>query len=99
MCVEINIRYLDHVFQCIEGGSQEDIIVTVSIHTAIDTIDGTAEATVLEDGEEVLTVVTVGESSQDLPLADPIADSEAGGDCRVPSDIGELVDIHIYDDS
>ena len=89
----------DHVAQRREGGGQDDIIVAETEDTGVLVVDETTKTTVLEDVEELEAIKTVGKPSQDLPLTNSIADSETGGDFRIPADIGELVDIDEDDDS
>ena len=53
----------------------------------------------MEEGEEVKTVIAVGEPGQDLALTHAILDCEAGRSFSSPSDITDLVDIHEYDEA
>ena len=66
----------DHVVQGGDAGGEQEVVVRISICTSIDTIDGAARVTFLEETEELTTVETIGVASQDLPLTNSITDCE-----------------------
>ena len=53
----------------------------------------------LQDVVEVVAVETECEAGQNLPLADTVAEREAGRDFTTKSDVAELVYIHEYNKS
>ena len=53
---------------------------------------------VLKDFEELIAVKTIGKSSQDLALADSIANSEDERYFSTKPNVGELADIHVDDE-
>ena len=75
---EVDLRQLYHLHQGRVRRCQQDIVVAVAIDSGIDIVDIAAVAAILEDVEEFITIETIGESCQDLALANVIADSEAG---------------------
>ena len=55
---------------------QQDVVIAVAVDSGEDTHDMAAVAPTLEDVKEFKTIETIGESCQDLALANTIADSE-----------------------
>ena len=96
---EVDLRQLDHLLQGRLRRRQQDVVVAVPVDSGVDIVDIAAVAAILEDVEEFITIETVGKPGQDLALADAIADSEAGRDFSTKSDVGELLDVHVDNES
>ena len=88
----------DHIVQGGDAGGEQEVVVRISICASVDTIDGAARATLLEETEEVTAVEAIGVAGQDLPLTNSIADYETGRHLRVPVDIAELMNINEDDE-
>ena len=96
---EVDLLQLDHLHQGRVRWRQQDVVLAVAVDSDVDTVDIAAVAAILEDVKEFITIETIGKSCQDLALADAITDSEAGRNLSTESDVGELLDVHVDDQS
>ena len=92
---EVELGQIYHLLQSRVCRSQQQVVIAVAVNSGVDGVDVAAIAAILQDVKELITIKAVGESCQDLALADTIADTESGRNSFSKSDVGELLDVHV----
>ena len=88
-----------HLLKSFQRRSQEQGIIRITQDSEKGAFNPTTAFVLLEDGEEIIDIKTVGKSRQDCALADTISHAKNGGKTVVPVDVGVLVDVDENEES
>ena len=94
MAVCISLSNVQHPLESRDGWSEEDVIIRVSKDPGIFPHDTASIAAALEEFKEIEEVEELSKSCEDFSLADTVTYGKTGGELVIPSNIGELLDIH-----
>ena len=98
MGIGVFFTNIQHFLESFQGWCNQECIITLAPDTTIFAVDPATNSTLLKNFCQFCVIKTIQNSTQNCPLANPVADSEDISELRIPSDVGPLIEINEKED-